>query len=199
MRGLPACSLGGRAPCRASPAPTGGFQQPSRFRGCGARPGCGLPRMERGGQNAVPGKPGTYGWVIAAFAFPWMRGSPRMGFHHEKRRPRGRLFPLCVCDLPGTCRSCRPSAVPGKPGTYGWALAAFALPWVRGSPRMGFHHEKEAARWPPFSAFRLSFARDVQVLPAERRAGQARHLRVGSCSLRVSVDAGLAPHAAFPI
>ncbi len=93
--------------------------------------------------SAVPGKPGTYGWVLAAFALPWMRVSPRMRLAPDgKRRPGGRLFPLSVCHLPGACRPCRPSAVPGKPGTYGWVPAAFAPPWMRGSPRMDFHHEK---------------------------------------------------------
>ncbi len=126
-----------------------------------------------------------------------MRGSPRMGFPHEKRRWWAPLSAFRLSSARGV------QALPaqrraGQARHLRWVPAAFAFPWMRGSPRMRLSPYEKGRWWRPLYAFRLSSAWGVQVLSAERRAGQARHLRVGSCSLRASVDAGLAPHGPSP-
>ncbi len=196
MRGLPACSLGGRAPCRASPAPTGGLLQPSRSLGCGARPGWAFT-MKRGGHVAASFR---FASVIcperAGLAGPApCRASPAPtgGFQQPSRlrgcgaRPAwtftmktgGQVaasfrFPSVICQgvqaLPAERRA-------GQARHLRVGYCSLRVSVDAGLAPHGLSPWKEAARWPPLSAFRLSFARYVQVLSAERRAGQARHLR----------------------
>ncbi len=112
----------GPAPCRASPAPTGGLLQPSRFRRCGARPA-------------------------------WL--SP-----YGKRRPGGRLFPFSIpcgnqaasaCSRRGPSARARPTMSTSRSSSAssmpkcGVKRSEFSPPWITLTPCMRSHSSVELA------------------------------------------------------
>gem|GEM_PF-6211699 len=102
MRGLPRMNAPGKAPCRASPAPTGVFaaarERPRMH--TDIQMDAGLATHERTRQGPVPGKPGTYGGV---------RGGARRAADAH-RYPHG-CGACPACNAPGKA-PCRASPAP---------------------------------------------------------------------------------------